>query len=154
MMLMGLGLVVIAIIVSTALRLLQSVTMPPVGDRAQPQPRHAAPTPEVDAADVRRALMENLAQAQHSGDPLWVYDATAALMDYLPTTLALHARTHGDASTPELEAALANILRIATARQTRPDTEAWQIQQRFLQARADEAGSETPDAVSNPLKLK
>ncbi|GGR29002.1 hypothetical protein GCM10008957_45140 [Deinococcus ruber] len=147
-MLMGLGLVVLAIIMGTALRLLQSLTPHPAGDRAKA--RRAAPTPGLNVADVKRTLMENLARAQQSGDPLWLYDASAALTDYLPTTLALHAQTHGAAVTPELEAALANIVRIATARQARPDTDAWQIQQRFLQARAEEAGA----ATSDPLKLK
>jgi len=112
------------------------------------QPPAAPPElPQVTA--LRRALQENLERAQAGGDPLWLYDASAALDDYLPTTLALYTRTHGLSMTPSLETALADILRIATARQPQGD-EAWEIHQRFLRSRADETRGDQSD---NPLKL-
>lgn len=113
------------------------------------QEQEHAPQELPQVTVLKRALTENLERAKQGGDPMWLYDAQAALDDYLPTTLALHTRRHGHTLTPELETALADILRIATARQPQGD-DAWEIQQRFLRTRAEEGRSTSGD---NPLKL-
>lgn len=100
-----------------------------------------------EVTPVHRALEENLRRAETAGDPLWLYDARAALYEYLPTTLTLHALAHGPGFTPELGAACADILTVAAARQVPVDDTAWQVQQRFLRSRAEET------TRPNPLKL-
>jgi len=59
-----------------------------------PSSEHLAKPPGElpQVTELRRALKVNLERAKRSGDPLWTYDATAAIDDYLPTTCALHAR--------------------------------------------------------------
>ena len=136
-----------ASIILQAVRQMRELIQTPDGPKPVPTPPAPSELPQVAA--LRRALTENLEWAKAGGDPLWLYDSTAALDDYLPTTLSLHTRAHGLSMTPTLEVALADILRIATARQPQGD-DAWEVQQRFLRARADEARGEQSD---NPLKL-
>ena len=136
-----------ALIILQAVRQMRELIHTPDGSRPVQTPPAPPELPQVAA--LRRALTENFERAKAGGNPLWLYDASAALDDYLPTTLSLHTRTHGLSMTPALETALADILRIATSRQPQGD-DAWEIQQRFLRARADEARGEPSD---NPLKL-
>jgi hypothetical protein len=138
-----------ASIILQAVRQMRELIHTPADFRPVPVPTPPVPSELPQVAALRRALTENLERAKAGGDPLWLYDATAALDDYLPTTLSLHTRAHGLSMTPALEVALADILRIATARQPEGD-DAWEIQQRFLRARADEARGEQND---NLLKL-
>ncbi|WP_407542218.1 hypothetical protein Q0M94_18330 (plasmid) [Deinococcus radiomollis] len=136
-----------ASIILQAVRQMRELIHTPEDSRPVQTPPASSELPQVAA--LRRALRENFERANAGGDPLWLFDASAALDDYLPTTLALHTRAHGLSMTPALETALADILRIATARQPQGD-DAWEIQQRFLRARADETRGEPSD---NPLKL-
>ncbi len=112
-----------------------------------PAPVMPVMTLPAELTQVHRALEENLRRAEAGVDPLWLYDAQAALTEYLPTTLTLHARAHGPGFTPELGAACEDILTVATARQAPVDDTDWQVQQRFLRSRAEES------TRPNPLKL-
>lgn len=74
--------------------------------------------------------------AEQAGDARWKFDASAALHEYLPETLALQARRGGQPTDPDFREALEQIHFIGTQHQREYDDQRWQAHQRFLRERA------------------
>ena len=128
-------------------RLFSPFARPALAPAPEPSPSSAATplatllesAPAVQA--LRRTLLHNQRQADLSTDPHWRYHARAALEDYLPETLRLHAERGGQPDDPELLAALEDIRRIALPQDRAADLR-WEAQRRFLTAKAAARGVE------------
>lgn len=135
-MLAGVGVALLLFLVLA----LSAVNIRPV--QALPAPPPALPLPGPQRAlleapavlELRAELEANRQRAEQSSDPLWRYHARAALLEYLPETVALHSARRGTSDDPEFLAALADIraIALAGAEGGASGGQDWEAHQRFL----------------------